>query len=162
QFLRRDKSLITLDSDGTLRTWDTATTSRIGHDLQVKGLAVDSSGSFVAAWSDRGDLHFWHLLDQMTSPLIIQQHQIIKRAQWAPKSGYLLTVSDGNSVQVWDGRTQKPLTPPLKHDTEITGASFNPEENAVLTWCLDGTVRLWSIFGGAQIGATMRHSEVVP
>ena len=79
----------------------------------------------------------------------------------AGKSGALLTISEANAVRIWDGRTGKPLTVWLQHDSEVAGAAFTAHERSVITWCVDGTVRLWNISTGVQVGATMRHTLVV-
>jgi WD40 repeat protein len=46
---------------------------------------------------------------------------------------------------LWDAATGQEVLPPLRHEDDVSGATFNGDETRILTWSADGTARLWDI-----------------
>ena len=49
----------------------------------------------------------------------------------------------------------------MRHDSRVSGARFARDETRILSWSYDGTLRLWDVATGRQIGPAMRHDAVV-
>jgi WD40 repeat protein len=57
----------------------------------------------------------------------------------------VVTASGDKSARVWDAGTGQPLSPPLRHEREVTGASLSPDGRRVLTASNDKTARVWDV-----------------
>jgi tetratricopeptide (TPR) repeat protein len=61
----------------------------------------------------------------------------------------VVTASDDNTARVWDASTGEPITPPLKHNGNVTQAAFSPDGSKVITVCVwhgyHGQVRVWDL-----------------
>ncbi|HWX21144.1 MAG TPA: serine/threonine-protein kinase [Candidatus Binatia bacterium] len=68
--------------------------------------------------------------------------------QFSPDCERLLTVSDDNSVHVWDTKTDQPLIPPLTHASKVRVAQFSSDGNSILTISEDNTARVWEVPSG--------------
>jgi tetratricopeptide (TPR) repeat protein len=60
-------------------------------------------------------------------------------------------------VRVWDAATGDPITRPLRHSDEVTGASFSPDGQQVITASLDESARVWDAVTGDPITASLKH-----
>jgi WD40 repeat protein len=47
----------------------------------------------------------------------------------------------------------------MKHESSIVGALLTKDEQRILSWSTDKTLRLWDVATGQQIGPPMRHAE---
>jgi WD40 repeat protein len=62
-----------------------------------------------------------------------------------------LTVSDDGTARVWDVRTGRPVTPPLRHAGPVRQGSFRPDGRRVVTSGWDGAARVWDAGTGRLI-----------
>ena len=53
------------------------------------------------------------------------------------------------------------LLPDIRHESAVRGATFDQAEGRILSWSLDGTVRLWDAATGQPRGAPMKHDGAV-
>jgi WD40 repeat protein len=68
----------------------------------------------------------------------------------------LLTASNlGNSAQLWDLATGRPLGPPIKHPDWVTSVAFRPDGKAFATGCKDQIARLWDADTRESVGKPM-------
>jgi WD40 repeat protein len=160
-FMDGHERLLTFDSDGTIRNWDTSQARLVGNDIRAAGFSPAPSGRAFATWTDDGTLRVWRSYDEtlLTQPL---PHEVaLKGVVWGMDSSTLLTWTTGNVVRAWNTRTGMPLTSPLPHDSELAGATLSEDGKMAITWCVDGSVRTWSVASGTQVGGTMRQSLAV-
>ncbi|MGH8570469.1 MAG: hypothetical protein ACREXU_21310, partial [Gammaproteobacteria bacterium] len=58
----------------------------------------------------------------------------------------VVTASRDKTARVWDARSGKVLTEPLRHEREVTSAQFSPDGTRVVTASRDTTARVWDMF----------------
>lgn len=68
--------------------------------------------------------------------------------------------TSGNTAQVWDAISGKPLGEPIKHKRTVKLAQFSPDGQQVVT-ASGNTARLWDPVSGKPIGETMEHKKFV-
>ena len=73
----------------------------------------------------------------------------------------MLTGSWDNTARLWDPRSGKPLSEPLRHKKSVTAAAFSPEGDRVLTGSEDNTARLWNARSGKPLVEPLRHKNSV-
>ena len=49
----------------------------------------------------------------------------------------------------------------MKHEGHVLGAVFTGDDNRILSWSQDGTVRLWDAHTQTQLGLDMKHQVQV-
>ncbi len=77
------------------------------------------------------------------------------------QSGSRVAVAGLNQfVQAWDLDTATPLTPELSHDYLVNGVVFVDEER-ILSWSDDSSVKFWSSTTGRAVVEPCRHSNRV-
>jgi len=68
-------------------------------------------------------------------------------------------VKFGGVLQVWDARTAKPVTGPLRHVQEVS-AAWSPDSRWVVGWCL-ATAQVWDATKGERVGPQLRHQAAI-
>jgi WD40 repeat protein len=65
----------------------------------------------------------------------------------------------GNAARLWGVQDGKPLTPVLKHDGPINGIILSGDQQQIMTWSDDATVRLWRIseYDGSSSELLLAH-----
>jgi WD40 repeat protein/serine/threonine protein kinase len=58
--------------------------------------------------------------------------------------GQKLLTAAGDSARIWDANTGRPLTGPLKHDFDLSSASFSPNGLRVVTTCGASAANAWA------------------
>jgi WD40 repeat protein/tetratricopeptide (TPR) repeat protein len=76
-------------------------------------------------------------------------------AAFSPDGGKILTASSDNSARIWDCRSGKALTEPLRHPSPISAVAFRDDSRVVLTGCKDGIARLWDPLTGKLLLETV-------
>jgi WD40 repeat protein len=54
-----------------------------------------------------------------------------------------------------------PVTPPLRHQSNVISARFSPDGTRVVTASLDGTARIWDAQTGQALGDPLRHESII-
>ena len=68
-----------------------------------------------------------------------------------------MTVSRDKTAQVWDAATGTPIGKPLRHNDEVSGASFSPDGTRVMTVSKDAAAQMWDGATGEPIGQPLRN-----
>ncbi|KIO18687.1 hypothetical protein M407DRAFT_83648, partial [Tulasnella calospora MUT 4182] len=93
---------------------------------------------------------------QATSRILLGKRQLNWRANiWtsSANSAVRASVSDDNTVRLWDVQTRTPLGNPLTgHSDEIESAVFSSDGKVLASGSSDETVRLWDVQTGASLG----------
>jgi WD40 repeat protein/tRNA A-37 threonylcarbamoyl transferase component Bud32 len=126
-----NKTLLTLEQDGTLQFWNVATGELLAHRPQDLSTKHPDGESFP-----------------------------VRRVLFSPDGMVAVSVCD-NEAQLWDTKTYKPLGAPLLHDRLIYSAAFNPESTILVTGGSDRKAQLWDVTTGALRGPALPHSDAV-
>src|SRR4029077_5109577 len=55
------------------------------------------------------------------------------------------------------GVSAEPMTPGMRHSSEVNCAEFSPDGGRIVSAASDGTARLWDAQSGKPLGVPMRH-----
>ena len=62
---------------------------------------------------------------------------------------------------MWDARSGKALTEPLRHEGTVVSAQFSPDGTRVVTASEDKTARVWDARSGKALTEPLRHEGSV-
>lgn len=134
--------------------------SRFTHqegDLEHVAWGPDQQ-SFLT-WGSNNNIELWSVIDT-SGPLFIMEHEsTVVDAVWNSSSDEpkALTWTEGNFVYVWDVKTNLDLPLILPTEDDLLLAAWGEEEENVLLWYADGTVRVWDT---EELAAGRRYSTV--
>src|SRR5262249_59168339 len=66
-------------------------------------------------------------------------------AAFSPDGRYVVTVGRDRVARVWDAATGQPVTPPLRHDSDVLYAAFTPGGHHLVTAEERGPARVWDL-----------------
>ena len=72
-----------------------------------------------------------------------------------------MVTSGGNTAQMWESATGKPIGEPLRHEDAVSSANFSPDGTRVVTASNDKTARVWDAATGKPIGEPLCHEDEV-
>ena len=163
-----DEQRIVTWTEKAIRTWDIPDGSRsatqhhyFGFTDAVNGLMVDKNRNTLTAWGKNGTVRTWDLSTGAPSGPPIRHRPALdgeRATRWdldgdaavnrvrMNKSGdRLLSWMNDSSVRVWNTQTGVQSAFAMSHRDLISGAVFTTDESTVLTWSVDGVLRLWAI-----------------
>jgi WD40 repeat protein/Flp pilus assembly protein TadD len=165
-FDQAGRQVVTAAEDRIARIWDAAAAQPHGlplvHSFPVRHAAFTTEGRVVTSAEDnrqgKGEACVWDAATQQTLYRLptVQQVQGVapgdrntRRAWFSPDGHWLLAVTGSGVAQVWDTTTQKPVTGPLEHKSNVNGASFAPDGRRLLTntYVPEHSARLWETGG---------------
>jgi len=114
--------ILTASSDKTLHLWDGATGKPLGgpfpHEAEVTGAGFSVDGQRIVSVSNDKTARIWYV----------------------PQPGEF---EDGGDSPIRGRGSGVPVGKPLHHDDEISGASFSPDGQRIITASHDKTARVW-------------------
>ncbi|KAF9060135.1 WD40-repeat-containing domain protein [Rhodocollybia butyracea] len=152
--------------DNTVRVWDAQTGKLIGvpltgHKHTVESLCFSPNGKQIVSASLDKTVHIWDWDDHSegnTAPLVIKHAASVRAVAFAPDRDQVVSGSDSvNSsgsgaslVQIWDTRTGKLVTGPLKGHTQlIRSVAFSPDGKHILSLSHEAA-RIWDAYTGTE------------
>lgn len=165
--------LATGGTDKAARLWDPLTGDQVGktlagHQGWVRSLAFypGPDGRPLLATCGDTTICFWEpLTGTPARPHIAAPDEVYALAVAARRRGRPLLASGGDAaIRLWDPITGRPVGQPFTgHDGWITSLAFSTGPGArmfMISGSGDGTVRLWSVPGGACLGHLRRERAV--
>jgi len=164
EFSPNGREIITATEDKRLRVWDEVrgnfTWSRFPNRRLLSNPAFSPDGNSVMGTG--GPYNLASIMDvQDGAPFFPFSLNAIKSAQFSPDGHRLMTVSDDNTVQVWQMESGKPVGVPMRLAGVITDAEFSRDGRMIVTASRDKTVRVWNAQSGQPIGNPLRHDDIV-
>lgn len=117
----------------------------------------------------RGFAELWDVAGDKPCGPPIRFAEPITVAQFSP-DGRRLAIVGGRQTRVFAVPESEPLTHAFGHQSSISGTSFSPDGERVLTWssystgqpgALDPTARVWNAASGEPVTPPLHHSNVV-
>ena len=93
---------------------------------------------------------------RMSRPDLVHA-RTVNSARFSPDGTRVVTASADGTGMIWDARTGRALTQPLRHDDVVFGAQFDPTGTRVVTWSNDNTAQVWDAHTGERIGKPLKH-----
>jgi WD40 repeat protein/serine/threonine protein kinase len=92
--------------------------------------------------------------------LVIDHSRSVRGADLSP-DGRLLATASGDTAQLWDAGTGRPIGPPLRHAARIYAVALSPDGRLLLTGSDDRSARLWETATGRPVGPPLTHAGPV-
>lgn len=155
--------VLTWSTSGVVRLWDRTATRPLAeytHDGRVNRARLHAAGKRVVSWSN--DRTVRALTDgDPTSTDTWLHPDVVLHAEPDPRSNDVLSVAADGRVRLWTPGAPNPVFA-LDTDTGVPldGATFVGASSRILTWDLEGALRLWREDGGG-IAAAFGHGSTL-
>jgi len=132
-----------------------------GHENEVKSVAWDKSGVYLATCSRDKSVWIWETEDENEYECVSVLHghtQDVKMVLWHPTEELVVSVSYDDTVKIWasDDDDWVCTCTLLGHTSTIWGASFNENGDTLVTCSDDRKLMFWK----AKAGATGIYEEM--
>ncbi|MGK0187008.1 MAG: WD40 repeat protein/serine/threonine protein kinase [Verrucomicrobiales bacterium] len=151
--------------DGNIHAWEARTgvkkvTIFVSHGM-ITSFAMSHADSSVAAGDTGGitrlvDAETHEILWRYPKPgkPIKSDRKSINLVWFSPNDRYVVVGYFGGAIDVLDGKSGLWVTEFLEHSTEVTSLQFLPDDQEVVTASRDGSVRVWDLNTGREVGET--------
>jgi WD40 repeat protein len=165
-FSPNSKTIVSGDSDGTLRLWDVGTGQLVGqllraHKSLVSSVAFSPDGKTILSGSLDNTLRLWDAAtDQPISQPLRGHEGGVESVAFSPDGKTILSGSDDKTLRLWNAATGQPIRQPLRgHEDTVYSVAFSPDSKTILSGSDDKTLRLWNAATGQPIGQPLRGHE---
>ncbi|KAG9079709.1 hypothetical protein FRC06_007572 [Ceratobasidium sp. 370] len=81
----------------------------------------------------------------------------IQSLAYSPDGAYIVSVSSGTTVRIWDARTGQRVGQPLQgHTNLVYSVAYSPDSAYIVTGSDDRTIRIWDARTGQGVGQPLR------
>ena len=153
------------DFDGVLKAFDARTGARIGAPRpigrRVFSVAFSPDGSRLALGCDDHAAHLRHPLGPAPGTRLEGHRATVTVVAFSPDGKRLVTGGYDKTARVWDVKTGRPITRPMKQSGTVfyVGLAFSPDGRFVAVGSEDGTARVWDVDSSTQIGPAYRQDS---
>lgn len=156
--------LVTVSNDKTVRLWDVERVALCailsGHNSATCCAAFSSDGRLVASGDDSGVVKLWEVAPNSCFTHVMTPGCPVNSIAYSPDGSLLATVGGDKgpqgeqsaNVQLWDARTFQSKTSFAGHTETVSAVAFSPDGSRLATSSFDGTIRIWNLFNGEQVG----------
>jgi WD40 repeat protein/serine/threonine protein kinase len=163
-FSQDSQWVATASDDNTARVWnaenDSPRTPPLPHAGTVGRAVFSPDGRWLLTAGEDGLAKLWKLPEAKTAsqaklPTLSGPREVRSR------DGSIRLTATGQNAQVFDARTDKPLSKPLVQNGQITSVALSPDGTLAATASTDRTAVIWNWRTGEQIGEPLRHASRV-
>lgn len=147
QFSSNGQHMVSCSADKTVIIWDSASACRIkklrNHQLCVNAISTSYTDvNLVASVGDDCFLNIWDLRLRKCVKSY-QDKYPLTCASFSKSNDHIFVGGVGNTINLWDMRTDKQQYSMLGHTNTITGLSISPDGHHLLSNSFDKTLRSW-------------------
>src|SRR2546429_2227319 len=172
------RRLATASEDGNAAVWDTATGALAAppliHSGPVAHAEFSADGHYIVTCRSDGIARAWEATTgkPVSPPLrngagrsLLSKGGAgigllgLARGSFHPDGHRILTVSVGDSAQLWDLAGGEPVTSSVSHPTLVHTASFSDDGQQASTVSLDGTAYVWNVATAKLLKTTITNLE---
>lgn len=113
-------------------------------DTPVRWASFSPDGQNILAGGQDGEAQLWNWTSGERPARFAHPDEAVVWTGWSADGQRFMTAGPAR-VQVWNRATSHRVGPPLAHNHVICHAELSPDGRRVLTGCLDGTGRIWSL-----------------
>ncbi len=170
--------VLTASEDKTAQIWDAQTGQRVTpplpHGGKVWWAAFSPDGQLAGTASEDHTARLWDARTGKPLSEPLRHDEEVVHLAFSP-DGHRLVTASGESIgnwplefknrkgeaRVWDVKTGKPLTPPMRHKSSVFHATFSPDGRYVATASKDQTARVWNAITGEPVTPPLLHDDIV-
>jgi len=155
--------LATGSMDGTARLWEVASGKAYGQalphlSLNPTRIAFSPNGEFITTTAWDVPTQIWRTYQQFKTE-VVRHRRGVGLGAISP-DGKVGAIILGDTVQLWDTATVRPLGEPLHHDGGITALTFSPDGKLLATG-VHGVIHLWNVASGQPFGPPLKTHSVL-
>jgi Prp8 binding protein len=163
QWSRDSRVLFSSSADTTVASWDTETGQKIrkheGHEGVIDCIDVSRRGmEVVVSGSDDGTVGIWDPRQKEALEYIETPYPITAVAV-SEVASELYTAGIDPDIKVWDMRTKRIIYTLRGHTEMVTSLVMSPDNQSLLSFSHDNTVRTWDIRPFAPTNRAIRTYE---
>jgi eukaryotic-like serine/threonine-protein kinase len=161
KFVNNDLIATAYTQDRNIDLWDAVTGNLVGelqgHIISDVHVVVSHNGRYLVSYAKDNSLRLWdvdqrrELWNQDTSG------QEVARVVFSPDDNLILTSGGDHVLRIRELKSGREVATLERQATPYCG-EFSPDSKQVLSWCLDGRVRLWEV----STSRALRTLEVSP
>jgi len=158
---------------GSVQLWDVTTGRPTGHPLNghlgplnsAYSVAFSPGGKTLASGGDDGTIRLWNVTNQEPITTLTGHTRPADSVAFSPGGKTLASGSD-TGILLWDVASDRQISRPVTGHTgplhSVNSVAFRPDGKTLASGGFDGTVRLWDVATGRQVGHsfTVRSSVV--
>jgi WD40 repeat protein len=106
----------------------------------------------------------WNHLKLTIDPslLTLEGHEgDINATSWSPDGTKIASVSDDQTLRLWDAESGDCLQIMKGHTAEVTSVSWSPDGTRIVSGSADKTLRIWNASDGMQLHVLTGHSTTI-
>jgi len=143
-----DGRLVSGSWDGTVRIWDTRTGEELaslscGGDRFVTCVAVNSTGTSIAASTESGALLIWNLKDLQRPPLRLPEYPAVSSIAFSSDGRLISAAANDNTVHLWVVETGQQIVVLSGPTRRVLAVVLSPDGKTMAASSTDTTLRLW-------------------
>jgi WD40 repeat protein/predicted Ser/Thr protein kinase len=140
------RRLALLDPEGRLRVWDVAEGTCLPVAIRprqgVRYVALSANGERLVTAGDEERFQVWQVPTGEVFDVMPRRGGPVTYARFSP-DGRLIVAGNEAGARVWDAKTGRAVTPPLRHATPHAAAALDGQQ--LTTVSARGTVCVWDL-----------------
>jgi WD40 repeat protein len=118
-----------------------------GHTDNIRALAIDPSGNFLATGSDDKTIILWDIQSKLPGAVPLKRHSAaVTSLAFSPDSTTLASAGEDRKLLLWDTRTFQSIGNGLLGSPAVaTGLGFSPDNKKLLAGDISGTLTGWDV-----------------
>ncbi|KAG8822062.1 hypothetical protein FRC19_006798 [Serendipita sp. 401] len=151
-------------TEGYLKKWPDCSNMLRGHDGNISALVYSPNGRHIASGSDDGTIRLWDTETGMALGVLEGDGGSVNSISFSPDGCHIASGCD-KIMQLWDIETGRELGGPLQghrdvftpfpvypSERSVNSVSFSPNGHQIASGSRDGTIRLWDVETGKELG----------